>query len=78
MNAVAPGTVSTPQVKTNIDLLGDDDAKERFNSMIRTIYPLQSIGDPQDVGNMCVFLASEQAKWITGGIFPVDGGLTTN
>lgn len=78
VNAIAPGTVATPQVKTNIDLLADDDAKERFKSMITTIYPLQSIGEPQDVGNMCVFLASEQAKWITGGIFPVDGGLTTN
>nr|WP_092069339.1 SDR family oxidoreductase [Dendrosporobacter quercicolus]NSL47438.1 SDR family oxidoreductase [Dendrosporobacter quercicolus DSM 1736] len=38
----------------------------------------QTIGEPKDIANMAVFLASDQASWITGGIFPVDGGLTTN
>ena len=46
--------------------------------MISTIYPLQRIGNIEDVGNMAVFLASDLAKWITGAVFPVDGGLTTN
>lgn len=77
VNAIAPGTIATPQVASNMERL-DNAAKERFNSMITSIYPLQSIGEPRDIANMAVFLASEQAKWITGGIFPVDGGLTTN
>lgn len=77
VNAIAPGTVSTPQVKTNMEQL-DDDGRDRFNSMIKSIYPLQTIGEPKDVANIAVFLASKQAKWITGGIFPVDGGLTTS
>lgn len=77
VNAIAPGTVATPQVETNMNRL-DDHGKERFNAMIQSIYPLQRIGEPEDIANLSVFLASDQAKWITGGIFPVDGGLTTN
>lgn len=77
VNAIAPGVISTPQVKSNMERL-DDEARDRFISMIKSIYPLQTIGEPKDIANMAVFLASEQAKWITGGIFPVDGGLTTN
>ncbi len=77
VNAIAPGTVSTPQVNANLERL-DQEAKIRFNSMITSIYPLQTLGEPKDIAHMAVFLASEQAKWITGGIFPVDGGLTTN
>lgn len=77
VNAIAPGTVTTPQVEKNMARL-DSDAKDRFNSMIQSIYPLQTIGEPNDIANMTVFLASDQARWITGGIFPVDGGLTTN
>lgn len=77
VNAIAPGTVDTPQVAENVERL-DNEAKERFDAMITSIYPLQTIGEPKDIASMAVFLASEQAKWITGGIFSVDGGLTTN
>jgi NAD(P)-dependent dehydrogenase (short-subunit alcohol dehydrogenase family) len=77
VNAIAPGTVATPQVETNMNRL-DDHGKASFNTMIQSIYPLQRIGEPEDIANIAVFLASDQAKWITGGIFPVDGGLTTN
>ncbi len=77
VNAIAPGTVDTPQVAINMERL-DESAKERFRSMIRTIYPLQRIGHIDDIGNMAAFLASDLAKWITGAVFAVDGGLTTN
>lgn len=77
VNAIAPGTVDTPQVRANLNRL-DPEARDRFHSMIRSIYPLQTIGEPSDIAHMAVFLASDKAKWITGGIFPVDGGLTTN
>ncbi len=77
VNAIAPGTIDTPQVAVNMSRL-DDRARDRFQAMIQSIYPLQKIGEACDIGNMAAFLASDQAKWITGGIFPVDGGLTTN
>ncbi|QDR81312.1 SDR family NAD(P)-dependent oxidoreductase [Sporomusa termitida] len=77
VNAIAPGSVATPQFLTNTKLL-DHEAQARFSTMVKSIYPLQTIGEPKDIANMAVFLASDQASWITGGIFPVDGGLTTN
>ncbi|MFB8831832.1 SDR family NAD(P)-dependent oxidoreductase [Azotobacter sp. CWF10] len=77
VNAIAPGTVNTPLVQANIDRLADEE-KTRFSEMIRTIYPLGRIGEPDDVSGAAVFLASDQARWITGAILAVDGGLTTN
>lgn len=77
VNAIAPGVVITPQVKRNLDLLSAS-ARDRFYEMNKYIYPLQTLGEPKDIANMVVFLASDQAKWITGGVFSVDGGLTTN
>ncbi len=46
--------------------------------MVKTIYPLGRLGVPQDIAGAAVFLASDEARWITGAILPVDGGLTTN
>lgn len=77
VNAIAPGTVNTKQVARNMERL-DEDARDRFKAMIQSIYPLQRMGEPGDIAGMSVFLASDRAKWITGGIFPVDGGLTTH
>ena len=77
VNAIAPGTVNTPLVQTNIDRLTDE-GRAKFAEMIKTIYPLGRIGEPDDVSGAAVFLASEQARWITGSILAVDGGLTTN
>ena len=77
VNAIAPGTVATHQVGKNLEQL-DRDARERFHTMVRSIYPLQKTGEPEDIAALTVFLASDRTKWITGGIFPVDGGLTTN
>lgn len=77
VNAIAPGTVNTPLVQANIDRLTEE-GKAKFAEMIKTIYPLGHIGEPDDVSGAVVFLASEQARWITGAILAVDGGLTTN
>lgn len=46
--------------------------------MIQTIYPLGRIGEADDIAGAAVFLASDQARWVTGTILNVDGGLTTN
>lgn len=77
VNAIAPGTVNTPLVQANIDRLTEE-GKAKFGEMIKTVYPLGRIGEPNDVSGAAVFLASEQARWITGSILAVDGGLTTN
>ncbi len=52
--------------------------RTRLMGMVKTIYPLGRLGVPQDIAGAAVFLASDEARWITGAILPVDGGLTTN
>lgn len=72
INAVAPAVVETPVYNT---FLSDDQVKEvlpTFNSF----HPLGRNGQPRDIAEAILFLASEQASWITGTVLPVDGGVT--
>jgi len=77
VNAIAPGSISTNQLNYNFEQLSDE-GKIEFNNLIKSIYPLQRIGEAEDISEMALFLVSEKAKWITGSIMAVDGGLTTN
>ncbi|MFA8300739.1 MAG: SDR family NAD(P)-dependent oxidoreductase [Hyphomicrobiales bacterium] len=77
VNAIAPGSVATEQLLHNYNQLSDK-GKQQFDEMIKTIYPLGKIGNTEDIAEMTLFLASPKAKWITGTIMNIDGGLTTN
>jgi len=77
VNAIAPGTVRTPLMEGNLGSMPED-ARARLIGMVKTVYPLGRLGVPEEIAGAAVFLASEQARWITGAILPVDGGLTTN
>ncbi|MEB3035754.1 SDR family NAD(P)-dependent oxidoreductase [Capnocytophaga ochracea] len=77
VNAIAPGNISTPQFNRNLQALTPE-KQAAFETMVREIYPLQHIGTPEDIAKACVFLASDNASWITGTVLAVDGGLTTN
>lgn len=77
VNAIAPGSIDTPLLRTNMSFLSDNE-KERAKNLIPMIYPLGRIGSTEDIAHMAIFLASDNAKWITGAIMAVDGGLTTN
>jgi len=66
VNAVAPGYIATDMT----DAITDD-AKEKLFAQI----PLGHIGEAEDVANLVAFLGSEQAGYITGQVFNVDGGL---
>ena len=77
VNAIAPGATRTPLHARNTKKLSEE-ARTELDEYLDLSYPLHSMGEPEDVGNMAVYLASDSAKWITGAIFHVDGGLTTN
>jgi len=66
VNAVAPGYITTDMT----DELNDD-VKEKMKSSI----PLGRLGTPDDVANLVCFLASDDAGYITGQTFNVDGGM---
>jgi NAD(P)-dependent dehydrogenase (short-subunit alcohol dehydrogenase family) len=67
-NCIAPGAIFSPLAEARLD------AEEARS--IRDNYVLGRWGAPQDVANAAVFLASDEASFITGIILPVDGGLT--
>ena len=69
VNAIAPGLVYTPMVAPRMD----DDLREHR----RTSGPLATEGTGWDIGNAALFLASDEARWITGIVLPVDAGLLT-
>lgn len=77
VNAIAPGSVATSLLRHNYEQLSQE-GKRQFDDLVATAYPLQKIGEPQDIAEMALFLVSDRAKWITGSIVGVDGGLRTS
>lgn len=67
VNVIAPGAVDTPMVQAA------HMPKEAMEAMLARI-PLRRIGKPEEVSALVVFLASEEASYITGSTFYVDGG----
>ncbi|MDO6705983.1 3-oxoacyl-ACP reductase FabG [Photobacterium sp. 1_MG-2023] len=65
-NCIAPGFVETP---LTVDL------PEKILDYMKSKTPLQRMGKPQDIANGALFLASEQASFITGQTLKIDGGL---
>lgn len=78
-NAVAPGWIDTglnAGYLEGADAEGTEDAAA-FRRGLERIHPLRRTGDPADVGALVAFLASDDAAFITGQIYTVDGGRTT-
>jgi 3-oxoacyl-[acyl-carrier protein] reductase len=44
--------------------------------MLESSFPLQSIGEPEDISGVVSYLCSQDAKWITGTVITVDGGIS--
>jgi 3-oxoacyl-[acyl-carrier protein] reductase len=66
INAIAPGPIDTEANRTTTP-------QEMVADIVKGI-PLSRMGQPEDLVGMCLFLLSDEARWITGQIFNVDGG----
>ena len=71
VNNVAPGAINTP---INASLLAD---KPKLDALLNNI-PLGRLGTPEEVANVVAFLASDEAAYVTGSTYFVDGGLIRN
>ncbi|MCQ9215922.1 SDR family NAD(P)-dependent oxidoreductase [Streptococcus gallolyticus] len=72
VNAIAPGTIAT-DIWNQTDL-SEEDAKAHMDNIISMI-PLRYVGASEDIANAAAYLASEQARYVTGAILAVDGGM---
>ena len=72
INTVAPAVVETPVYGTFMSAEQVKETLPTFNAF----HPLGRNGQPADVAQAILFLASNQASWITGTVLPVDGGVT--
>ena len=70
VNAVAPGAVDTKMVWS----LKKELKSKKFNKRMKETHPIGRIAQPEEVANVVVFLASDEASFMTGLTIPVDGG----
>ena len=70
INCICPGTIVTERWKA---LFAQDPELE---NKLTKLYPMGRLGTPEDVANAVLFLASDEASFITGAVLTVDGGLT--
>ncbi len=72
-NSISPGRVHTPFVDGFIAKNYPGREKEMFENLSKT-QPIGRMGKPEEVGNLVLYLCSDEASFITGTDFPIDGG----
>lgn len=69
INAICPGVIDTP-------ILGPMHNNNDMLALMGTAHPIGRVGQPNEVGQLVAFLASDDSSFITGAAIPVDGGIT--
>ena len=76
VNAVCPGHIDTPMTRGFFEVPGDPSATDANLARHAATVPVGRLGRPEEVAAFVVFLASDDARFCTGGIYPCDGGMT--
>lgn len=72
VNAVLPGPIDTPLMRSNLRAVGDEQAE--YDKLARSL-PIRRIGQPEEVAEVVEFLCSDRASFVTGADIAVDGGM---
>jgi NAD(P)-dependent dehydrogenase (short-subunit alcohol dehydrogenase family) len=75
VNAICPGTVETPFVEGYLEKFHAHN-KEETRAELRARQPIGRLGQPQEIASMVRYLASDEAAFISGSLFTIDGGWT--
>lgn len=75
-NSVAPARIHTPFVDGFLEENYPDRQEEMFEELSQT-QPIGRMGEPEEVAELCLFLSSEKAGFITGSNVPIDGGFVS-
>jgi NAD(P)-dependent dehydrogenase (short-subunit alcohol dehydrogenase family) len=70
VNCICPGTIVTEIWQPQID------ADPGLLDRLVKLYPIGRLGKPEDIANAALFLASDEASFVTGSVFVIDGGIT--
>jgi meso-butanediol dehydrogenase/(S,S)-butanediol dehydrogenase/diacetyl reductase len=73
VNAVCPGYVDTPMLQSFFRDSGDI---ETLQEAVRQVHPTRNYGTPEDIANLVNWLASDEARYASGQLWVMDGGLT--
>ncbi|MER8779230.1 glucose 1-dehydrogenase [Mesorhizobium sp. M0977] len=72
-NAIAPGWINSDLSEVYIDSMAD---RSRVRRELLAMHPVGRLGEPTDVGNLAVWLASAESAFVTGQVYVIDGGRT--
>lgn len=71
VNAICPSFVETDLTAAFINTAPDPGALRRERI---SVHPIGRLGQPEDIAGLAVYLASDASSWVTGAVYPVDGG----
>ena len=73
VNAICPGYVNTPMLQS---FFGDAGDIESLKQAVRDVHPMRTFGEPDDIANLVNWLASDEARYASGQLWVIDGGLS--
>lgn len=76
-NAVCPGTISSPSLRQRVEALGATvGGTDKAMAMFVERQPLGRIGTPEEVAGLCLYLAGDAGRFVTGQAIAIDGGIS--